>query len=95
MYTDRGEMMADKVARWLNQRRLGGSRPVDLPTYSVALEALIAWEEKFPARGGLQGSVQRSRLPSQFAFQCCNLPQLLNTQKNVPLHLNLHFNLQF
>ena len=24
------------------------------------------------------GSVQQSRLPSQFAFQCCNLPQLLN-----------------
>ena len=51
MYTDRGEMIADKIARWLNQRRLG--RP-DLPTYSVALEALMAWEEKFPVGGGLQ-----------------------------------------
>ena len=53
MYTDRGEMMADKVVRWLNQRRLGG-RP-DLPSYALALEALIAWEEKFSARGGIQG----------------------------------------
>ena len=42
-----------------------------------------------------QGSVQQSRLPSQFAFQCCNLPQPLNTQKNVPFHINLHFNLPF
>ena len=25
------------------------------------------------------GRVQQSRLSSQFAFQCCNLPQLLNT----------------
>ena len=40
----------------------------------------------------LQGSVQQSCLSSQFAFQCCNLPQLL---KSVPFHLNLHFNLQF
>ena len=42
-----------------------------------------------------QGSVQQSRLVSQFVFQCCNLPQLCNTQKNVQFHLNLHFNLQF
>ena len=35
-----------------------------------------------------QGSVQQSRLSSQ--YQCCNLPQLSNTQKNVPFHLNLH-----
>ena len=41
------------------------------------------------------GSVQQSRLSSQFSFQCCNLPQLLNTLKNVPCHLNLHINLQF
>ena len=43
----------------------------------------------------LQGSVQQSPLSSQFAFRCCNLPQLLNTQKNVPFHLNLHLNPQF
>ena len=42
-----------------------------------------------------QGSVQQFRLSSQFWFQCCNLPQLLYTQKNVPFHLNLNFNLQF
>ena len=44
-----------------------------------------------------QGSVQWSRLSSQFAFQCCNLSQLLNTQKSVPFHLNMHkhFNFQF
>ena len=41
------------------------------------------------------GSVLQSRLPSKLAFQCCKLPQLLNTQQNVPFHLNLHFNLQF
>ena len=45
--------------------------------------------------GGLQGSVRQSRLLSKFAFQRCILPQLLNTQKNVTFHLNLHFNLQF
>ena len=38
------------------------------------------------------GSVQP--LSSQFAFQCCNLPQLLNTQKNLPFHLSLHINLE-
>ena len=42
-----------------------------------------------------QGSVQQSRLSSQFVFQCCNLPQLMNFQKNVPFHVNLNFNLQF
>ena len=42
-----------------------------------------------------QGSAQLSRLSSQFAFHCRNLPQLLNTYKNVPFHLNLHINLQF
>ena len=41
------------------------------------------------------GSVEQSNLSYQFAFQCCNVLQLLNTRKNVPLHLNLHFNLQF
>ena len=41
------------------------------------------------------GSVQQSRLSSQFEFHCCNFPQLLDTQKNVQFHLNLHFNLQF
>ena len=41
------------------------------------------------------GSVQQSRLSSQFAFHCCNLPQLLNPQNNVLFHLNLHFNLHF
>ena len=44
---------------------------------------------------GHQESVQQSRLSSQFAFQCRNLPQLLNTQKNVQFHLNLHFKLKF
>ena len=42
-----------------------------------------------------QESVQQSRLSSQFAYQCCNLPQLSNTPKNVPFHLNLHCNLNF
>ena len=42
-----------------------------------------------------QGSVQQSRLSSQFALQCCNLLHLLNTKKNIPFHLNLNFNLQF
>ena len=43
-----------------------------------------------------QASVQQSpRLSSKFVFPCCTLPQLLNTQKNVPYHLNLHINLQF
>ena len=37
------------------------------------------------------GSVQQSRLSSQFAFHCCNLQQLLNTQKNVPFHLSFAF----
>ena len=32
----------------------------------------------------VQGSVQQSHLSSQFVFQYCNYPQLLNTQKNVP-----------
>ena len=42
----------------------------------------------------VQGRVQQSRLSCQFAFQCCNLPQLLEHSKNVPFHMNLHFNLQ-
>ena len=42
-----------------------------------------------------QGRVQQSLLLSQFVIQCCNLSQLLNTQKSVPYHLNLYFNLQF
>ena len=37
-----------------------------------------------------QGSVQKSCHSFQFAFQCCKLTQLLNTQKNVLFHLNLH-----
>ena len=37
------------------------------------------------------GSVQQSRLSSQFEFQCCNL---LNTQKTGPFYLNLHFNFE-
>ena len=32
------------------------------------------------AKTVIQGSVQQSRLSSQFVFRCCNLPQLLNTQ---------------
>ena len=40
------------------------------------------------------GSVQQSHLSSQFAFQYRNLPQLLNTQKNVTFHLNLPINIQ-
>ena len=41
------------------------------------------------------GSAQQFCLSSQFVFQCCYLLQLLNTQKNVPFNLNLHFDLQF
>ena len=41
------------------------------------------------------GSVQQSSLLSQFAFQCCNFPQLLKTLKNVPFHLILNLNLNF
>ena len=32
------------------------------------------------AKTVIQGSVQQSRLSSQFVFQCCNFLQLLNTQ---------------
>ena len=32
-----------------------------------------------------QGSVQQSRPSLQLVVQCCNLPQLLNTHKSVPL----------
>ena len=39
--------------------------------------------------------VQQSRLSSQFAFQCCDLPQLLNTEKNVPFSLNLQLIFKF
>ena len=52
---------------------------------------LLKWN--FPAPR--QGSVQQSCLPSQLAFQSCNVPQLLNTKKNVQFHINLYFNLQF
>ena len=42
-----------------------------------------SWPEEFPfdaeeASGGLLESVQQSRLSSQFAFQDCNLPELLD-----------------
>ena len=40
-------------------------------------------------KNGVQGSVQQSRLSSHIVFQCCNLPQLLTTQKTVPFYLNL------
>ena len=53
------------------------------------------WELEDPPFECEQGSVQQSRLSSQFVFQCCYLLQLLNTQKNVPFNLNLHFDLQF
>ena len=44
---------------------------------------------------GDQGRVQQSPFSSQFEFQRCNLPQMLNTQENVPFHISLNFNLQF
>ena len=53
------------------------------------------WELEDPPFECEQGSVQQSRLSSQFAFQCRNLPQLSNTQKYVQFHLNLHFKLKF
>ena len=40
-----------------------------------------------------QGSVQQSRLSSQFVFQCCNLP--LRKMHCFMFHLNLHFILNF
>ena len=40
-----------------------------------------------------QESVQQSCLSSPFAFQCCNMLQLLNTLKNELHNLNLHLNL--
>ena len=42
-----------------------------------------------------QGIVQQSRLLSQLASQRCNLPQLLNTLKNVQFLFNLHSYLRF
>ena len=47
-----------------------------------------------PGNGG-KASVQQCHLSSNFAIQCCNLPQLLYTRKNVSFHLNLHLNIQF
>ena len=44
-------------------------------------------------RDAVQGSLPQSRLSSHFAFQCCNLPQLLNTQKLY--HFTSICNLQF
>ena len=52
-------------------------------------------QSEFVGARDVQGSVQQSCLSSQFVFQCCNLSQLLNTQRNVEFHLNLHFNLPF
>lgn len=51
MYSDRGEMMTDKIVRWLNENRLDPD--LDLPSYSMALESVIAWEEKFPAASAM------------------------------------------
>ena len=34
-----------------------------------------------------QGSVPQSRLSSQFAFQCCNVMQLLNSPQRIPFYL--------
>ena len=42
--------------------------------YGEVVEVVIMYD---------QGSVQQSRLSSEFAFQCCNLLQLLNTQKKM------------
>ena len=58
------------------------------------ITVLESWSD-LPLFLHLQGSVQQSRLSSQYVFQCCNLPQLLNAQKNVPFGLKLYFNLQF
>ena len=52
-------------------------------------------KNKQPQMVVVQASVQQSCPSSQFAFQCCNLPQLLNTRKNVLVNLNIHFNLKF
>ena len=62
------------------------------------METAVGLLEFLAATGGakhLQGSVQQSRLSSQFEFQCFNFPQQLNTRKNVSFHLNLNVNLQF
>ena len=48
-------------------------------------------EDQQPRQQSDLGSVQQSRLSSQFEFQCCNL---LNTQKTGPFYLNLHFNFE-
>ena len=56
---------------------------------------MICFTEALSPVPSIQGSVQQSRLSSQFASQCCNLQQLLSTPKSLPFHLNLHFNLQF
>ena len=49
-------------------------------------EDLTAWGW---AKGARKGSVRQSCISSQFAFQCYSLARQLNTQKNVPFHLNL------
>ena len=61
----------------------------------VSLDAVVRREWQGNRRRPPQESVQQSRPSSQLAFQCCNLPPLLNTPKNVPFQLNLNFNLLF
>ena len=65
--------------------------------YRFPSSTAAAWELVTPSDAFFlanQGSgQQQSRLSSQIYFQCCNLLQLLNTQKNMPFHLNLHFDL--
>ena len=69
---------------------------------SCAFEHVFLGEESRGAVKGFhnwfffleQGRVQQSRLSSQFALQFSTLPQLSNTNKNVPFHINFHFSLQ-
>ena len=73
----------------------GAKNDVDLKGAETTVLSLVSQREAALRQFKVQGSVQQSRLSSQFVFQCWNLPQLLNTQKNVQFHLILHINVQF
>ena len=59
---------------------------------AVLREKLARYRPKIAVFNG-KGSVQQSRLSSQFVFQCCNLP--LRKMHCFMFHLNLHFILNF
>ena len=68
-----------------------------MPKAMFDMHMMVAQPEKWVSHmhdaGADQGSVQQSRLSSQFAFQPRNFSQLFNTQKNVPFCISI-FNLE-